>query len=137
MCLFEAHGIVYTSRDKVWMCPNHIEHYLDINVLKSSRLSERLELWNRFTLKEPAEQIVRRFVAKCASGGTFLQRNSRVNMQPTDVPDSVKQVYSNPIEIKYDEYCEIEDDLEDQNILSTDDLYKIVADKTGDNQESV
>jgi hypothetical protein len=84
------------------MCPNHVEHYLDINFLKSSRLSDRLGLWNKYSIEAgDCDLIVKQFVNKCRSSGSGRRAHTVVGLfdkvQSTCIPDSIKDVYSNPI----------------------------------------
>ena len=30
------------------MCPNHVEQFIDAKLVKSTRLSERLDLWQKY-----------------------------------------------------------------------------------------
>lgn len=61
-------------RDRLWMCPNHVEHFLDLNLLGSTRLTERIKLWQKYSTSQLDSAVVKLdFLAKC--------QNSR-NMPP-------------------------------------------------------
>lgn len=54
------------SKEKTWMCPNHIEHFIDETLLKTSRLSERINLWNKYSiLQNNFGKIKEEFINKC------------------------------------------------------------------------
>ena len=101
-CLFLSHGTI-SSKEKVWMCPNHIEHYLDIHFLKSSRLSDRLNLWNKYSINSSveADSIVHMFLSKCKrERSSMSETTSHDKIQASLIPESIKDVYSRPVSLQ-------------------------------------
>ena len=97
-------------RDRLWMCPNHVEHFLDLNMLTSTRLTERLKLWQKYSLKKLDSQTVMiDFLNKCnntrvhglrqppSSEETNRRISSAACGQPVKrckVPHTIKLMYS-------------------------------------------
>ncbi len=54
------------ARDRLWMCPNHMENFLDNNVLETDRLSKRINLWKNFSISKMDLNAVKiDFIKKC------------------------------------------------------------------------
>ncbi|GMT18816.1 hypothetical protein PFISCL1PPCAC_10113, partial [Pristionchus fissidentatus] len=82
-----------------WMCPQHPEHVVDKNLLKSNSLSERLSLWNKHASGEtdPLKSQVR-FVQTCRREGR-RERDERVNEKQVKVPMAIKRLYRECVEM--------------------------------------
>jgi hypothetical protein len=110
------------------MCPNHIEHYLDIHFLKSSRLSERLALWSKYSINESQfDSITKQFIDKCKNYNLINHNNNNCNedenkiicqnpmdqVQASCIPHSIKYLYNNPV-TNYDSLKDEETGLESE-----------------------
>ena len=63
------------------MCPNHVENYLDANLVTSTSLTERLKVWRKYAKKPVDTETVRlEFFRKVRSGK--LLRRSRPKRTP-------------------------------------------------------
>lgn len=82
----------------VWMCPNHVENFLDSKLLNSTSITKRLELWDKYA-KLPIDQNSVKI--------TFLNRVHRkvpaykrkvlaCSRRRVSVPKFIKDIYSNP-----------------------------------------
>ena len=92
------------ARDRLWMCPNHMENFLDQNLLESTRLSERINLWKQYSAPNMNLNNVKiDFINKCSQTGDRNKENlgeaennagrlARVNR--CEIPSAIKQVYS-------------------------------------------
>ena len=38
----------FLQQQERWMCPNHVENFIDSNLVSSTSLTERLKLWNKY-----------------------------------------------------------------------------------------
>ncbi len=69
-------------RDR-WMCPNHVENYLDAHLLTSTSLTERLKLWNKYARRPVDTESVRlEFFRKVRSGK--LYQSGRPKRKPLE-----------------------------------------------------
>lgn len=105
-CIFELADAVPNVKEKFWMCPCHAEHMIDQKLLKSNRLTERIELWSRFRLKpdndersaaDSLERIQREFVNKCSSLSAGKRSSSSslsvFAVRPSHIPDEIVGIY--------------------------------------------
>ena len=82
------------------MCPNHVEQFIDSKLVKSTRLSERLDLWQKYARNPINVETVRlQFFRKARSGKLFqksrtlkAQRHENFRMK---VPQFIKNSYKN------------------------------------------
>lgn len=96
-------------RDRLWMCPNHVEHFLDLNMLTSTRLTERLKLWQKYSLKKfDSQTVMMDFLNKCnntrVDGLKQNEDSTRLIKHPNSVtchpvkrckiPDTIKLMYT-------------------------------------------
>ena len=83
------------------MCPKHVEQFIDSKLVKSTRLSERLALWQKYA-KNPinVESVRMEFFRKVRSGKLFQNSRTLKAQKPENlrmnVPDFVKKSYQNP-----------------------------------------
>nr|XP_018896594.1 PREDICTED: PHD finger protein 12 isoform X1 [Bemisia tabaci] len=80
-----------------WMCPAHPEHFIDSSLLKSTSVTERVRLWQRFNRPFDHHTVTLEFYRKThlrnvmhPIGPPILNNNS------INVPESVKALYRNP-----------------------------------------
>ena len=82
------------------MCPNHVEQFIDSKLVTSTRLSERLVLWQKYA-REPINQDAVRieFLRKARSGKLFQRSKTLKAQRPENlrikVPDFIKNAYKN------------------------------------------
>jgi len=94
------------ARDRLWMCPNHMENFLDQNLLESTRLSERINLWKQYSApKMNLNNVKIDFINKCSRTGdtnkenlgqeeTHVDQLPRQSVKRCEIPCAIKQVYS-------------------------------------------
>ncbi|GMR41719.1 hypothetical protein PMAYCL1PPCAC_11914 [Pristionchus mayeri] len=80
-----------------WMCPQHPEHVVDKNLLSSTSLSERLELWDEYASSDvdPIESQLN-FVLKCREEAEV---DDRPKEKRVAVPKAVKRFYRERVEV--------------------------------------
>ena len=65
------------------MCPNHVENFLDANLVTSTSLTERLKVWQKYARRPIDTETVRlEFFRKVRSGKLF--QRGRVKRTPLD-----------------------------------------------------
>nr|KAG5713321.1 hypothetical protein BaRGS_007848 [Batillaria attramentaria] len=80
-----------------WMCPNHVEHFLDEYMVRTNSLSERVKLWDKYNGMVDQDSIKLRFLAKGhRKDPPFRIRVPLPPRKTVKVPDSVKEHYKNP-----------------------------------------
>ncbi|CAL1529906.1 unnamed protein product [Lymnaea stagnalis] len=80
-----------------WMCPNHVEHFLDSNLVKSQSLTERLRLWDRYTGLVDSHTVKVDFLNKIHRKYPMFRFRRKLPARPTiSVPPAVKYFYQNP-----------------------------------------
>ncbi|GFO43226.1 PHD finger protein 12 [Plakobranchus ocellatus] len=80
-----------------WMCPNHVEHFLDSNLLKSQSLTERLRLWDRYTNLVDSHTVKLDFLNKIHRKHPMFRFKRKLPPRPTiAVPPAIKDFYQNP-----------------------------------------
>ena len=83
-----------------WMCPNHVEQFIDSKLVTSTRLSERLALWQKYA-REPinVDSVRIEFLRKARSGKLFQRGKTLKAQRPENlrikVPDFIKNAYKN------------------------------------------
>lgn len=85
------------------MCPNHVEHFLDSNLVSSTSLTERLKVWQKFARAPLNPDSIRiEFFRKVRFGKLFRAgRTARVQKPPElriNVPNYVKQHYQQRVQ---------------------------------------
>lgn len=81
-----------------WMCPMHVEHILDSKLVKSTSLTERMSLWNKYARKPVDTDTVRlNFFRKVRSGKLYQKCRVKVPSEfRVKVPAFIKYQYKNP-----------------------------------------
>ncbi len=86
------------SRERLWMCPNHLENFLEQNMVKSSRLSERINLWKEYSnSKLNLDSVKFDFIKKCNTNTKNSNGDFRVdprNVERCHIPEQIKNMYS-------------------------------------------
>ena len=106
------------ARDRLWMCPNHMENFLDQNILESDRLTKRINLWKKFSLaKLNLNSVKIDFINKCSqqeptiskqTETKFRQGQSQLNR--CKIPGAIKNVYVKMKNLSFDSIDDPEDE---------------------------
>ena len=81
------------------MCPNHVENFIDSNLVTSTSLSERLDLWQKYA-RAPvdANSVTLDFLRKARTGKLFRKGRIKIPRQNrVKVPSYVKDQYARPL----------------------------------------
>ena len=83
------------------MCPNHVEQYIDSKLVTSTRLSERLALWQKYARAPINMETVRmEFFRKVRTGKLFQKSKTLKAQRPENmrikVPPYIKKLYKYP-----------------------------------------
>ncbi|XP_014214341.1 PHD finger protein 12 [Copidosoma floridanum] len=86
-----------------WMCPNHLNHFIDQNLLKSCAATERIKLWDKFAHQRIDQHAVKlQFLRKAHSANPpFRIKVTHNQKSRVKVPASVKYHYANPPELEF------------------------------------
>ncbi|CAG5117060.1 unnamed protein product, partial [Candidula unifasciata] len=80
-----------------WMCPNHVEHFLDSCLLKSQSLTERLRLWDRYTGLVNSHTVKVDFLNRVHKKNPMFRYKRKLPPRSTiSVPPAIKYFYKNP-----------------------------------------
>ncbi|KAL7287840.1 hypothetical protein TKK_0017909 [Trichogramma kaykai] len=84
-----------------WMCPNHLNHFLDEHLLTSCAASERIKLWDKYANQKIDQNAVKlQFIKKAHAVNPLfrikVQRNQKGRVK---VPACIKLHYANPPEL--------------------------------------
>ncbi|KAK5638701.1 hypothetical protein RI129_012996 [Pyrocoelia pectoralis] len=83
-----------------WLCPNHVEHFLDCKLLTSASASERIKLWDKFTGPVDQDAIKMEFFRKAhRKNPPFRVKVKLAQRGRIQVPPMVKYHYKNPVEL--------------------------------------
>lgn len=81
-----------------WMCPNHVEHFLDSNLVPSTSVTERLKIWHKYARTPVNPDTVRlEFFRRVRTGKLFRSGRIKKLTKPVEtrikVPGFVKAHY--------------------------------------------
>jgi len=82
----------------VWMCPNHVEQFLDNKVLSSTSITERVKLWDKFA-KQPIDSnaVKLQFMKRCQRRNDKFKRKVPTRARFTvNVPHFIVSQYKQP-----------------------------------------
>ena len=87
----------------VWMCPNHVESFLDTK-LQTTSVTERVKLWDKYARQPIDTNAVKlQFMKRCQRekrNDKFTRRNVPVSLKnKIAVPNYVKNFYQNPAQL--------------------------------------
>ncbi|XP_050300142.1 PHD finger protein 12 [Anthonomus grandis grandis] len=89
-----------TPPTTIWMCPLHIEHTLDSNLLTSVSLSERVQLWDKFSTPVDQDAIKLEFFRKIRrKNPPFRIKQTLAPRRRVQVPEMVKYHYKKPVQL--------------------------------------
>ncbi|KAH8418986.1 hypothetical protein KR222_011383 [Zaprionus bogoriensis] len=81
----------------LWMCPNHVENFIDANMTNSISATERVRLWNRFHQPVDHENVKMEFFRRVNTRHPpFRMKWSMRNRSHIEVPASVRYHYEHP-----------------------------------------
>jgi hypothetical protein len=83
-----------------WMCPNHVEHYLDSKLLTSISATERIKLWDKFNGPVDQDAIRLEFFRRIHNKNPPFR--IKVKLPPKNkvkVPPMVKFHYQKPVKL--------------------------------------
>ncbi|KAK4877767.1 hypothetical protein RN001_010273 [Aquatica leii] len=83
-----------------WLCPSHVEHFLDCKLLTSVSATERVKLWDKFTGPVDQDAIKIEFFRKVHRKNPPFR--IKVKLPPrckVSIPPMVKYHYKNPVEL--------------------------------------
>jgi len=82
----------------VWMCPNHVEQFLDNKILSSTSITERVKLWDKFA-KQPIDSnaVKLQFMKRCQRRNDKFKRKVSTRARFTvKVPHYIISQYKQP-----------------------------------------
>ncbi|KAL8571389.1 hypothetical protein ACOMHN_046564 [Nucella lapillus] len=80
-----------------WMCPNHVEHFLDEYMVRTNSLTERVRLWDQFTGHVDQDAVKLDFLRHVQRANPpFQVRRPLPPRKTVQVPDAVKAMYKDP-----------------------------------------
>ncbi|XP_059222604.1 PHD finger protein 12 isoform X1 [Stomoxys calcitrans] len=81
----------------LWMCPNHVENFIDNNLLSSISATERVRLWDKFSQPFDHEAVKMDFFRRVHMKNPPFRIKVPVKSRDTiEVPPMVKYHYENP-----------------------------------------
>ncbi|EDV92235.1 PHD finger protein 12 [Drosophila grimshawi] len=81
----------------LWMCPNHVENFIDTNMANSISATERVRLWNRFHQPLDHENVKMEFFRRVNSRNPpFRMKLSTRGRAHVEVPPMVRYHYEHP-----------------------------------------
>lgn len=86
-----------------WMCPNHVNHFLDQRLLNSSSATERVKLWDRFANRQIDQHAVKlQFLRKAHTNNPMFRKKIHCGERlKIKVPCSIKLYYAHPPELDF------------------------------------
>jgi len=83
----------------VWMCPNHVEQFLDSKLLNSTSITERVALWDKYA-RQPIDtnSVKLQFMKRCQrSKNRHFKRKLKTSVRfKVKVPNYIVSHYKNP-----------------------------------------
>ncbi|XP_058454758.1 PHD finger protein 12 isoform X2 [Malaya genurostris] len=81
----------------MWMCPNHVEQYIDWKLVNSVSATERMKLWNHFNAIVDQDSVKNEFFRKVYRCNPPFRIKQKPKLRDRiDVPAMVQFHYSNP-----------------------------------------
>ncbi|ALC49059.1 CG3815 [Drosophila busckii] len=81
----------------LWMCPNHVENFIDANMTNSISATERVRLWNRFHQPLDHENVKMEFFRRVNTRHPpFRMKTNARSRAYIDVPSIVRHHYEHP-----------------------------------------
>uniref|UniRef100_A0A182JH80 PHD finger protein 12 n=1 Tax=Anopheles atroparvus TaxID=41427 RepID=A0A182JH80_ANOAO len=81
----------------MWMCPNHVEQFIDWKMVTSISATERIKLWNRFSGDIDHETVKMEFLRKVhRKNPPFRVKQKLRQRSKIIVPPAIEHMYRNP-----------------------------------------
>ncbi|TMW47874.1 hypothetical protein DOY81_007024 [Sarcophaga bullata] len=81
----------------LWMCPNHVENFIDENLLTSISATERVRLWDKFAQPFDHEAVKMDFFRRVhMKNPPFRIKVPNKSRETIEIPPMVKYHYENP-----------------------------------------
>uniref|UniRef100_A0A1B0FKX6 PHD finger protein 12 n=1 Tax=Glossina morsitans morsitans TaxID=37546 RepID=A0A1B0FKX6_GLOMM len=81
----------------LWMCPNHVENFIDNNLLTSISATERVRLWDKFSQPFDHEAVKMAFFRRVHMQNPPFRIKVPIKSRETiEIPPTVKYHYENP-----------------------------------------
>ncbi|XP_055540267.1 PHD finger protein 12 [Wyeomyia smithii] len=81
----------------MWMCPNHVEQFIDWKLVNSVSATERIKLWNQFNTVIDQDSIKNEFFRKVSRRNPpFRIKQKAVTRDYVEVPSIIEYHYKNP-----------------------------------------
>lgn len=81
----------------MWMCPNHVEQFIDWNLVNSSSATERIKLWSRFSGPVDQDTVKAQFLRKIHHKNPPFRYKLKAKMRDRiEIPGMVEYHYKNP-----------------------------------------
>ncbi|XP_058059951.1 PHD finger protein 12 [Anopheles bellator] len=81
----------------LWMCPNHVEQYIDWKLVNSVSATERVRLWNQFNGEVDHELVKTEFLRKVHRKNPPFRFRQKLKQRPkVIIPPAIEYMYQNP-----------------------------------------
>ncbi|XP_049535294.1 PHD finger protein 12 [Anopheles darlingi] len=81
----------------MWMCPNHVEQFVDWKLVNSVSASERIRLWNQFNGDVDHELVKTEFIRMVHRKNPPFRFKQKLRQRPKFiVPPAIEHMYRNP-----------------------------------------
>ncbi|XP_035776337.1 PHD finger protein 12-like [Anopheles albimanus] len=81
----------------MWMCPNHVEQFVDWKLVNSVSASERIRLWNQFNGEVDHELVKTEFIRMVHRKNPPFRFKQKLRQRPKIVvPPAIEHMYRNP-----------------------------------------
>ncbi|XP_004524939.1 PHD finger protein 12 [Ceratitis capitata] len=81
----------------LWMCPNHVENFIDNHLVNSISATERVRLWDKFAQPFDHETVKMEFFRRVhMRNPPFRIKVQRKSRETIEIPPMVKYHYENP-----------------------------------------
>lgn len=81
----------------MWMCPNHVEQFIDWKLVNSVSASERIKLWNQFNVNMDQDTVKNEFFRKVHRRNPPFRIRQRTKVRDrVEVPPVIEFQYQNP-----------------------------------------
>uniref|UniRef100_A0A8D8GSH5 PHD finger protein 12 n=4 Tax=Culex pipiens TaxID=7175 RepID=A0A8D8GSH5_CULPI len=81
----------------MWMCPNHVEQFIDWKLVNSVSASERMKLWNHFNANIDQDTVKNEFFRKVHRRNPPFRVKQRLRVRDRiEIPPMIEYHYQNP-----------------------------------------
>ncbi|XP_045172555.2 PHD finger protein 12-like [Mercenaria mercenaria] len=84
----------------VWMCPNHVENIIDEKLLKTTMITERVKLWDKYNDRVNQHSVKMGFMKKVhRRDPPFRLKYRHPRRKAAQIPQSIKDYYQYPSDL--------------------------------------